>query len=596
MSNILNHNRALINFILSGEDYWDFHLSEEMGYGGTLEGLATECLSSYIDFNDPDCIFWDDAFSKSDYIWKNAVNDGILLDYIGVTGVDNGFITYQKDRITNKEFLDIFLHSSYETEQNDMRLHMRKVNGNNQIYDYSNNIIHIDNKDVAELNGGFYQGFFKTYGKQYQVLPYVLENGWSMEVKLKKSDLENKKYTINDSHPNNKGIFLYIGTRAENKWWEHYFVDTEFDKSKTVYNADGYFEDGYTTESEDVNSTYLQEDTPMEHDYIETIYENDGNHCKEIKCEFIDKEYVSEEYFKDGVHDCNQYVDDDYLEKEEEIKGDETLLTSEGFDFKQPNIIQYDTDNKFLLFNRTSDGFTIKNWDEGTTVTMYDIKRPDIGNYFELFNRTPNGYTVKNIDELINKENKRYNVLSDLYRNALGFQIKDDGSIGFKYLVKDCESETENYKIEELYSKDGIINNDEWYTISIKIVPLRPKEIANPICDNLTTSSSDKMVIYIYVNGLLKLKSEELPILNLKALNDLSDKQQGVPFSLSLGGGTQGLCDVINLNYRETPKYILPLENEFCGSFIGYIQSFRFYSCPLNFTKIQENYKYDINI
>ena len=104
------------------------------------------------------------------------------------------------------------------------------------------------------------------------------------------------------------------------------------------------------------------------------------------------------------------------------------------------------------------------------------------------------------------------------------------------------------------------------------------------------------MTIYIYVNGLLKLKSDSLPILNLKALNDLSDKQQGVPFSLSLGGGTQGLCDVINLKYRETPKYILPLENEFCGSFIGYIQKFRFYSCPLNFIEIQENYKNDVNI
>ena len=147
-----------------------------------------------------------------------------------------------------------------------------------------------------------------------------------------------------------------------------------------------------------------------------------------------------------------------------------------------------------------------------------------------------------------------------------------------------------------MFSNENVIKDDEWYTISIKIVPNRPRDIKNPLCDNLTTSASDEMTIYIYVNGLLKLKSDSLPILNLKALNDLSDKQQGVPFSLSLGGGTQGLCDVINLNYRETPKYILPLENEFCGSFIGYIQKFRFYSCPLNFIEIQENYKNDVNI
>lgn len=569
MSNILNHNRNLIDFLLSEEDYWDFHLSTEMGYGGALSGLTTECLSAYIDLNDPNCVFWDDIYSKGDYVWKNAVNEGVILDYIGVTGIDNGFISYRKDRISNKEFLNIFLHSSYDTSGDELKLHMRKVNGNNQIYDYSNDLVQIDGKDVAKLNGGFYQGFSKIYGKEYQVLPYVLEKGWSFEVRLKKSDLHNDKLTINETHPENKGIFLYIGTRAENKWWEKYKVDETIDKSTTNEYQDGdYIEDGYITEDSDVNSSYIQEDEPS-----------------------IDKDYVNEEYFKECIKNCNEY-----FEKEEEITGKEDLLTSDGFNFNQPNIIQYETDNKFLLFNRTNDGFTTKDWVEDTKVTMYDIKKPELENYFTLFNRTPSGYTIRTIDDLIEVENKKYDILSDLYRNALGFQIKDNGSIGFKYLVKDCDSEENYYKIEELFSKEGAIKDDEWYTISVKIKPTRQITLNNPLCDGLTTSSSDKMIIYIYVNGRLKVKSEELPILNLKELSDLSDKQQGVPFAISLGGGTQGLCDVININYRELPKYLLPLEKEFCGSFIGYIQSFRFYSCPLNFIEIVENYKYDLNI
>lgn len=589
MSNILNHNRNLIDFKLTNEDYWDFHLSQEMGYGGTVDGLTTECLSTYIDFNDPNCVSWDEVISKEDYIWENAVNDGILLDYIGVTGVDNGFITYQKDRITNKEFLEIFLHSKYETEIGDKRLHLKKVNGNNQIYDYSNNITFIDGKDVSELNGGFYQGFFKIYNKNYQVLPYVIENGWGFEVKLKKSDLHNDNVTINDTHPNNKGIFLYIGTRAENKWWEKYTVEETFDKSNTSeYDSDGYFENGYTTEVQDVNSSYLQEDET--NDYLQNVYSEESDKCD---YDYVDTDYVEDEYRNTEKHNCNQYVDSEYLEEEEEITGNEQLLTSEGFDFSQPNIIQYDTDNKFLLFNHTKDGFTTKDWEEGTKVTMYDIKKPDLGNYFTLFNHTQNGYTTKTIGDLIESKNKDYDVLKDLYRNAIAFQIKDNGSIGFKYLVKNCESEEEKYKIEELFSNEGAIKDDEWYTISIKIVPTRPNEVTNPLCDDLTTSSSKEMVIYIYVNGKLRLKSENLPILNLKALDDLSDKQQGVPFSMSLGGGTQGLCDVININYRDLPKYLLPLEKEFCGSFVGYIQNFRFYSCPLNFTEIVANYEYD---
>lgn len=64
MSNILNHNNILIDFILSEEDYWDFHLAQEVGYRGTPSGLTTECLAAYIDFNDPNCVMWEDAFSK----------------------------------------------------------------------------------------------------------------------------------------------------------------------------------------------------------------------------------------------------------------------------------------------------------------------------------------------------------------------------------------------------------------------------------------------------------------------------------------------------------------------------------------------------
>ena len=104
---------------------------------------------------------------------------------------------------------------------------------------------------------------------------------------------------------------------------------------------------------------------------------------------------------------------------------------------------------------------------------------------------------------------------------------------------------------------------------------------------------SEKMQIYIYVNGKLVLVSKELPILNLKMLNDLPQKQEGVPFNISLGGGTQGLAETVYLNYLKLPEYVLPLEKEFGGSFIGYIKTFRFYTCPLNYTEIFENYNFN---
>lgn len=593
MSNILNHNNILIDFILSEEDYWDFHLAQEVGYRGIPSGLTTECLAAYIDFNDPNCVMWEHAFSKNEFIWKDAINDGVLMDYIGTTGVDNGFISYQKDRITNKEFLNIFLNSSFDTSNGDMRLHLRKINGNNQIYDYSNDIVFEDGKDVARLNGGFYQGFFKVYEKRYQVLPYVLENGWSMEVKLKKSDLENENSTLNDTHPENKGMFLYIGTRAENKWWQRYLVEPSFEPSPLNYHNDDYASNEYVSEDGNVNAPY----SDMEYDYLEMVYNNDGEHCEKLKGgNYVKDGYADDRYLKLSDDKYNPYATEDYLERDTHIEGNEKILTADGIDFDQPNVTKFETDNKFLLFNRTKEGFTTKTWEEGAKATFYDIKKPNIENYHIIFNRTPNGYTTKTIGNLLEVENKRYNVLKDLYRNAIGFQIKDDGSIGFKYLVKDCELEEEGYKIEQLFTDGGVIKNDEWYTISIKIIPDTPKNIDSPTCDNITTSSDKKMTVYIYVNGKLKLKSEPLPMLNIKQLDDLSDKQQGVPYSISLGGGTQGLCDVININYRETPRYLLPLEKEFGGSFVGYIQSFRFYECPLNLTEIKENYLFDTNI
>ena len=101
------------------------------------------------------------------------------------------------------------------------------------------------------------------------------------------------------------------------------------------------------------------------------------------------------------------------------------------------------------------------------------------------------------------------------------------------------------------------------------------------------------MRIAFYSDGKLCLLSKELPLLQLKQLNDLKDKQIGVPFNISLGGGTQGLCDVIYLNYRKIPEYILPLEKEFAGTFIGFLKSFKMYNCILRIDEIRENYNFE---
>ena len=95
--------------------------------------------------------------------------------------------------------------------------------------------------------------------------------------------------------------------------------------------------------------------------------------------------------------------------------------------------------------------------------------------------------------------------------------------------------------------------------------------------------------MYIYVNGNLVLVSKELPEFRFRELDDAKEKQETVPFNISLGGGTQGLAEGIWLNYFEKPDYRFPLERDFCGTFIGDIKSFKFYNCFLDYNSINDN-------
>ena len=650
MSNILKNYNIPIDFRLIYDEYWDFCLNTDVEFGNNkINGLQTRCLISYIDINDPNCVWFDKLYSNCKYTWSDAINNGVNTDYIGFTGVDNGYIHYQKDRISNQIFYNLFTNSNLTIKRDDKRMKFSKVYGNNMIYDYSNNIVEEDGILCARLNGGFYQGFFKLNGFDYQVLPDEIGDGLCFEIMLKKSDFikENDKLIrLNDRHIDNKGIFFYIGTRAENKWWINYDVDTNFDKIDNgfladgyvnneytgnnhlndnyikphadTYNKDGYFSDDYLSDKKisecccKLNSSNESIST-IDNDFIFTMPEylntykdnaiwfNKNNNVlvnneklhsqnfmknstfvksgvKEI-CDgsYLSDEYVNDDYVSTTGGICDMYVKHEYYNDEKQIDENEIFYTSDGYDFNQPNIYEIKTDNKFIFFNHTDEGFTIKNWNDNYEVILSDIKIPDMENYFMLFNHTENGYTVNTIDKLINEKNKKYDVLDDIFKNGLAFQIKDDGCIGYKYMVRDCDSEIKDYKIEKEYSKP-IIKDNEWYTVHVKIYPI----------------NKYSMRLSFYVNGKLCLVSKELPLLQLKPLNDLNDKQVGVPFNMSLGGGTQGLCDVVYLNYRKLPEYILPLEKEFAGTFIGFVKSFKIYNCIMGINDIRENYNFEL--
>ena len=499
MANIKSNNYRNIDCRIIDDVYMDFMLSKAHVIEHTLDKSDMATSFNFNHVNDKTLL--------SDTTWNDAITSTTILENIGYTGVDNGLISYEKDRINNNDFLNIFTKSTLDLSKYSDKFFITEVDGNTNTLNYP-----IEKcEDYVSLKGGFYQGFFKIDGDKYQVLPNDINDEWNFNFVLRRKDYDTIPNTLNHNNPNNKGIFFYIGTRAENKFWELY--KNNITTNPIEISTDGVLDCQYTEDS------YL-----------------DANDCNSY---FSDEEYIEEQMSLDNIQ----------------------LTDSEGFNVNEKGNFKIKTDNKFIFMNRTKDGYTYKNWkDEYYTLTG-KTDSPNI-NYFTYLNRTKDGYTYKNIHELEKEHAYSYDVFKDIENNALAFKINDDGSIGYRYLSTNCE-------IIEEYSKSNLISLDDWYNITVKIVNKPSSSIE---CSN----TKGVMQLYFYVNGKLKFISKDLPKINLRGLNDTPQRQEGVPYNISIGGGTQGLCERIQLDYYNVSDYVLPLEQHFAGTFIGDIKSFSF--------------------
>lgn len=703
------------------DEYYDFMLYKGEAYGA---GTGDECLVA--DFSDFDIDEAGKLWSTKSWTGATVGEEGVDMDDIGFTGIDNGFIRFRKDAISNQDFLNILTGSTYHIESGDTRFFMSPVTGNTLDYQYPMSAVTDDEGKIQYLsfNGGFYQGFYKLFGLDYQVLPNRLDYGWTFNFKLRpRCDYENLPGTINDKHPENEGMFFYMGTRAENKFWEYYPNNSASVEEFIVRNADdegymandceegdiyqiytnnvaeaeylvdeppaepepGYFLDGYalsacmpdcpsvremierdkkekcmeyfsddyfyyggpTVSVINYEGDYASKTTP----YMDCVKEvkstcsctegdvrkkygktyvgwymgaynyNPEGPCKTCMlpppspepccptggcfygevCQCCE-DYFIDAYYNDECVDTPKAIELDYLM--DDIRIDKTgsdLKDSIGHLFTRTGYYEITTDNKFIFFNRTKTGFTTCNWTEGALVTLTGRTNWTNENLFLLMNRTCTGWTTCTIDKYYEAHEKPYDIYKDIKNNAFGLRITKDGAIGYRYGVLDCETSAANhYSVVEEYSKSGMVKCNEWSDITVKIAVLNPFNSliqrsyrmgglfsGMTICENTGLTGTHKIKIYVYVNGYLKLVSKELPEFAFRELNDVYQKQEGVPFSISLGGGTQGLMETIGPDYMNPPKYILPLERDFGGSFNGDIKSFKMYDCLLNYSTIK---------
>jgi hypothetical protein len=594
MANIINNNFNFYKLKPYRGEYWDFFLNKDMKQGSQSNFISAfdTNLISYFDLSNLSSFDGIFVNTSDEYKWDGAYSTDYILDNIGYTGFDNGLLYFEKDKIRNEEFPILYRESTYEIKKDEEKLKLHFVTGSTIQYSYEYEI----EDESVKLNGGFLQGFFKTECGKYEVLPSSFKHGdnISLEFTLKPVDLEQQRFPrLNDVHPNNKGMFFYIGTRAENKWI--YMYDKDGDNNLAY---DDYIEGGEINIDKYKLDCFLDMDMPSNEelfpstnitpknsrgigvtdDNVMSGYIDFGEDDEVFgdfttdKCELYD--FFGDDYLDSGIQ-CE--CDFNYLESELDIS-DFVYQTSDKL-FTLGLYEDYvDYNNPFLLFNRTCDGFHVGTWENDSYIRYMGVrtKAKNEGNLFILMDRTSTGYTTSTIDAFYKREDEKYDIYADLYENALSFRITDDGEIGYRYLTKNCEKPNK-MEIIEAYSKKNIVKKDEWNHIVVRIIFIY-----------------DTMIFKFYVNGNLVFISRYLPKLNLRALDELYEKQETVPFNISLGGGTQGLCDTILPNYMINPYRIYPLEENFAGSFIGYIKTFKIYLGDMNYNEIFNNFQYEV--
>lgn len=540
----INNNYYFKNFDgihLVYNEYWDFNLTPDRI--GDCLNYATNCKDSckYDIISDGLVVWFDinksgttlDGTSLTSLIeWSGKTitpSSGFTLHDWGLTGVDNGRVECLSGEtliITSADTkLVLYPVTGYTISYNLTGCTSGSTSGcttgctvSSGLYHYPW-VFHSGTTSAAGcpvgntvcLDGGFYQGFFKLDTEKpaptktltvddcghsgytlsvvsatttWQVMPTDFPIGWSMETWVKWDN----EYcqcitgetsggtvcitgtTLNDVYPNNKNFFFYIGTRAENKFWNEFSGETGLETSTGIPLS--------WTASTEYESNII-----------------DGGQ--------------------------NWFAISDF-----------------GWDFGCC---------KFCC-NCACTGDTSNSVTSGTT----------------------------------------YSYCDQLSENALGFRITDDGRIGYRKMTVSGACYNNKFRItgtmmEEGYSEPNMVpTGNTWNHIAVTYT-------AGSGIKNTLPSGTLKF----WVNGLVKYTVKDFIGLQLRALDEWSDKQIGVPFNMTWGGGTQGLIESQTFGGPDYSDRGLWLQQNFAGSFEGELSQLRFYEKPLNVLEIRNNFFVD---
>ena len=533
-------------------------------------------------------------FSANTIISLNNYNDNSLNNTcfsaftgtcdIGLTGIDNGLV----NAMTGKTlYYSMGIRDDYKFDplHYDRRLKLKPITGFTQSPNSrfsgitAQTLYNIVTKTADtigqyyELYGGFLQGFYQLYGYDYRVLPERMNKGWSVEMLLKPRLVDeyvpsSGQTFLNTIYPDNSGIFFYMGTRAENKFW--HYAD-----GKNSGNS------GYTRVTESLSGSCINtcacNNTGITNSNCYTIYP--------LSAITISKNCRSEEVIQ--------------TEKNTELDSYSNALSFRlSGDPSNPRLCV-----KYLLWtgNCETTGSCLNTgltYETGYTIT-------EICSTDGIYDTCNTGSTGIERWVMIDVVFSRYLTLEDC-------DLVNFGGLG---------------GMRELIYTASTVNN----TVSLITPPSTHTGNTTPSKVEVITLQRKWLEqrkyrlgdLIFYVNGKRFMKIENFEEIIPRELDEEKEKQIGVPFNISWGGGTFGLRESLTFSgcsgstgpYIQDPEVMsentlsgtslsglttpILIEQNFGGTFMGGISEFRMYTEPLVSSQIQHNYrilkdKYDL--
>jgi hypothetical protein len=534
---------------------------------------------------DNSCSFDNDVIVSENYWNPDNVDPNFCpvtteLCDVGLTGIDNG-LTKKMSGETIEITTGLYTSSAdtYNRYKYDRRMKMHPITGfttsanrlwNDDSYTYDLN--YETNGDsvgyFARLNGGFFQGFYKIPGYDYQVFPQRVSLGWTAEFMLKYRWTGNTDTGLNKRYPNNKGTFFYMGARAENKFYHYPDGSPKQDTGYTRVTSG--LTCMHTCECEQTGKT-------AEHSCIH-VYQQSGGTSTNCNC---------------GCP-CNCTVTVKYPETDPLYDGVSNALSLR---------LSGDTGNPRLC-----------------------VKTYRITGHCEHSGTCLTGLTYQTgvtISEWCSTRGIFHDCIQTTYPNVEHW-VQIDAVFQRNQWLDTCD----------LYEKGGlglIVNTIFTATpannsVSLIEPPLTHEQPYDPATtevvkfnDMWTEEEKYRLgTLKFYVNGKLFMVAEDFEEIIPRLLNTPKERQIGVGYNISVGGGTQGLHDnltfsggcpetVDDIVYQQDPECLttndldntiysgltthIKLEEIFGGSLIGDVSAFRMYLEPLNASQIKHNFR-----